>query len=284
MSENARSSPRWAFRRTPRSGWGSDKWPEYSAGIVDEWQPRMRCARDRLPSSPAAARARAARGGRREIGELAALRERALGSVTTSGTGFVVCAVCGLTPSASSICSALPWSAVTRQTPPAACAASTTPAEARVGRLDRRDDGRDRARVADHVRVREVDDREAVAVADLGRRSASATSRGRHLRLVVVARHVARARDEDPRLARPLLSTPPLKKYVTCAYFSVSATCSWRAPCAREHLGERLARRPARANTTGHVEVRRGSASSSSGRRPPRAAAARAGAPGRGGS
>ena len=46
--------------------------------------------------------------------------------VTTSGTAFVVCAVCGLTPSASSICSALPWSAVTRQIPPAACVASTT--------------------------------------------------------------------------------------------------------------------------------------------------------------
>ena len=27
-------------------------------------------------------------------------------------------------------------------------------------------------------------------------------------------------------------STPPLKKYVTCAYFSVSATWSWRAPAA----------------------------------------------------
>ena len=35
-------------------------------------------------------------------------------------------------------------------------------------------------------------------------------------------------------------SSPPLKKYVTCAYFSVSATWSWRAPALREHLGERV--------------------------------------------
>ena len=46
--------------------------------------------------------------------------------VSISGIGLVVCAVWGLTPSGSSICSALLWSAVTRQTPPAACVASTT--------------------------------------------------------------------------------------------------------------------------------------------------------------
>src|SRR2546430_5167015 len=27
-------------------------------------------------------------------------------------------------------------------------------------------------------------------------------------------------------------SRPPLKKYVTCACFSVSAVCSWRTPCS----------------------------------------------------
>src|SRR5262245_60028437 len=46
--------------------------------------------------------------------------------VSTSGTRFVVCAVCGLTPSGSSMCSAFPWSAVTRQTPSSARTHSTT--------------------------------------------------------------------------------------------------------------------------------------------------------------
>ena len=88
-------------------------------------------------------------------------------SVRIKGTRFVVWAVCGLTPSASSICSALPWSAVTRQTPPSAVHRLDDAAEAGVGRLDRLHDRRDHAGVADHVRVREVDDRERVAVADL---------------------------------------------------------------------------------------------------------------------
>src|SRR5262249_36098935 len=51
---------------------------------------------------------------------------RAPGRVTISGTGFVVWAVCGLTPSGSSMTSALPWSAVTRQTPPSSVTRSTT--------------------------------------------------------------------------------------------------------------------------------------------------------------
>ena len=35
-------------------------------------------------------------------------------------------------------------------------------------------------------------------------------------------------------------SRPPLKKYVTCAYFSVSATCSWRIAVLGADLGHRL--------------------------------------------
>jgi hypothetical protein len=43
-----------------------------------------------------------------------------LGSpVMMNGTGFVVCAVCGLPVSGLSICSALPWSAVTSRMYPA---------------------------------------------------------------------------------------------------------------------------------------------------------------------
>ena len=85
-------------------------------------------------------------------------------SVTTSGTGFEVCAVCGLVPSGSSITLAFPWSAVTRHTPPAAWTHSTTRSERVVRRLESGHDRRYRARVPDHVGVREVDDREAVPV------------------------------------------------------------------------------------------------------------------------
>ena len=66
----------------------------------------------------------------------------------------------------------------------------------------RPDRGRDRARVPDHVRVREVDDPEAVVV----RAPVLDERRGRlaraHLRLVVVGRHVARRVHERALLAR----------------------------------------------------------------------------------
>ena len=124
--------------------------------------------------------------------------------MTTSGTGLVVCAVCGLTPSAASNCSAFPWSAVMRQTPPAADTASTTRPRHSSVVSTASIDGRLRAGVPDHVGVREVDHAERVAVADLRAEALGRLAR-RHLGLVVVARDVARARDEDPRLARPLL-------------------------------------------------------------------------------
>ena len=172
MSEKARSSPRWAFRRTPRSGW----WQRQVGGSI---APRSSNGRSRftpcthklppvISDGVSQARAAAGRSGRDRRAHPRPVARTSL-EVTTSGTGFVVWAVCGLTPSGSSIVSALPWSAVTRQTPPAASTAVDDHAEASVRGLDGLDDGRDRARVADHVRVREVDDREAVAVADLGR-------------------------------------------------------------------------------------------------------------------
>ena len=130
-------------------------------------------------------------------------RSCASGSVTTIGTGFVVWAVCGLTPSAASSSSALPWSAVTRQTPPAAVTASTTwPRHASAVSTACR--GGDRARVADHVGVREVDDAERVALPISSQKRVGRLACG-HLGLEVVARHVARARHEHPRLPRPLL-------------------------------------------------------------------------------
>jgi hypothetical protein len=75
--------------------------------------------------------------------------------------------------------------------------------EAFVRRLDRLHRGRNRARVADHVGVREVHDREAVPVllelGDEARRHLA----GGHLRLVVIARDFTRRRDEDSSLATP---------------------------------------------------------------------------------
>ena len=59
-------------------------------------------------------------GGRGDVGEDAAVAELDRPRpVTISGTGFVVWAVFG-EPSGSSMCSALPWSAVTMQAPPLA--------------------------------------------------------------------------------------------------------------------------------------------------------------------
>ena len=57
--------------------------------------------------------------------------------------------------------------------------------------------------------------------------NAAAASGALICRLVVVGRHVARARHELAPLALLGVSSPPPKKYVTCGYFSVSATCSW---------------------------------------------------------
>ena len=68
-----------------------------------------------------------------------------------NGTGFSECAVLG-EPSSSSISSALPWSAVTMQAPPARVDGLDDPAEALVDGLDRLHRRRDHAGVADHVR------------------------------------------------------------------------------------------------------------------------------------
>ena len=51
-------------------------------------------------------------------------------------------------------------------------------------------------------------------------------------------------------------STPPLKKYVTCAYFSVSATWSWRAPAAAS-VSASVHRHLLLAERDRHVEVGR---------------------------
>ncbi len=103
--------------------------------------------------------------GRRDVGEDAACVELdARSTVAISGTGLVVWAVFG-EPSALSMWSALPWSAVIRQAPPRACTAATTRARQPSTVSIAFDRGRDVAGVADHVGVGEVDDPEAEALA-----------------------------------------------------------------------------------------------------------------------
>ena len=98
------------------------------------------------------------------------------GTVTITGTGLSEWAVLGL-PSGSSMWSALPWSAVIRQAPPARVDRLDHLAQARVDGLDRRDRGRDHAGVADHVGVGEVDDPEGRGVLAPGDTNAAVASR-----------------------------------------------------------------------------------------------------------
>ena len=60
--------------------------------------------------------------GRGDVGEDAAVAQPSPSAVTISGTGLSEWAVLG-EPSGSSMLSALPWSAVTRQAPPDSCTA-----------------------------------------------------------------------------------------------------------------------------------------------------------------
>ena len=116
----------------------------------------------------------------------------------------------------------------------------TTLAEARVDGLDRGDRGRDDAGVADHVGVGEVDDPEAEVAVAPGVDERVARLPRAHLGLAGrrSARRAAMARARAPRPA-PGCSSPPPKKYVTCGYFSVSATCSCRPPVAAITFGQR---------------------------------------------
>ena len=109
-SENSRSPSTLRLATAHRASLGASRfWPVISGGGATPSRPSTVGARS--PSLPPS-------------------RSCAPASVTTSGTGFVVCAVCG-EPSGSSICSALPWSAVTSATPPARSTAATiTPSAA----------------------------------------------------------------------------------------------------------------------------------------------------------
>ena len=116
-------------------------------------------------------------------------------------------------PSGSSICSALPWSAVITHAPPADVDGVHHLAQALVDGLRGDDGGRDHAGVADHVGVGEVDHREARMLLGERRVNAVGDSVGAHLRLEVVGGHVALGRDQLAALAgHTERSSPPLKK------------------------------------------------------------------------
>ena len=83
--------------------------------------------------------------GRRDIGQVPswiAARPGRRVRITTTGTGLVVCAVCGPPVSGSFINSQLPWSAVTSSAPPWRLQRLDDAAEAGVHRLHRLDRGR----------------------------------------------------------------------------------------------------------------------------------------------
>ena len=94
--------------------------------------------------------------------------------------------------------------------------------------------------MADHVRVREVDDDEPVAVAvDRFDDAVGNLARG-HLRLVVVARHVARRVDEDPILACERLLAAAVEEVRHVRVLLGLRRVELADAVRRQHLGERV--------------------------------------------
>ena len=153
-----------------------------------------------------------------------------------------------------SISSALPWSAVTIAAPPVSRTASSTSPRQRSTVSTARVAAGMLAGVPDHVGVGEVDDPEPEGRALRSRRAPVPGELRRPPRArssPACGRRSATSRGEGTRQRSSPgygCSSPPLKKYVTCAYFSVSATCSWRSPRVGQHrrdrrLGARLLER-----------------------------------------
>ena len=149
----------------------------------------------------------------------------------------------GLTGFASRIISALPWSAVISTSPPIACMAATTLAEAGIDGFDRLDGRLQDAGVAHHVGVGVVAD-DGVVLAAVDRLDQLVGHlEGAHFRLEVVGGNVGR-RHQDAVFARDRrVSSPPLKKKVTWAYFSVSAMRNWRQAQVGDVFAEAVAMR-----------------------------------------
>ena len=94
--------------------------------------------------------------------------------------------------------------------------------------------------MADHVRVREVDDHEAVAVIVDGSRNAVCDLGRRHLRLVVVARDVSGRVDEDPLLPRERLLAPAVEEVGDVRVLLGLRRVELADAVGREHLGEHV--------------------------------------------
>ena len=168
------------------------------------------------------------------------------------GTRLVVCAVMGLTPSLWTICSALPWSAVIMAMPPIFSVASTTLPTHSSTVSTALTGGLVHAGVAHHVAVGEVEDDHVVVAGEDALDALVGDLIGAHLRLQVVGGHLGGG-DQHPVLAGILtVSTPPLKKKVTWAYFSVSAMRSWVMPRLAQILTQTVFHADAREGD-GHV-------------------------------
>ena len=158
------------------------------------------------------------------------------------------------TNGASTICSQLPWSAVMSADGRARRGLRDAP-EALVDHVDRGDRRRQDAGVADHVGVREVHEHEAEALAGDGVDQAVGDGARAHLRLEVVRRRRLFGDGTRRRSSRANGSSrPPLKKNVTCAYFSVSAVRSCAMPSSAGAAAEDLVGATAAENATGSGE------------------------------
>jgi hypothetical protein len=93
--------------------------------------------------------------------------------------------------------------------------------------------------VADHVRIGEVDDDEAEAAGFDRRGDALGDLLRRHLRLVVVARHVAWRVDEDPLLPRERLLPPAVEEVRDVGVLLGLGGVELADAVLAEHLGER---------------------------------------------
>src|SRR5204863_2005428 len=113
-------------------------------------------------------------------------------------------------------------------------------AQSAVRRLDRLDYRGDHAAVPDHVRVREIDDRKAVAVVLELFTKALRDFEGGHSGLFVVGADLARARDEDPRLAGPLVLTAAVEEVGDVRVFLGLGRVELPDVVLGEHLRQRL--------------------------------------------
>ena len=173
-----------------------------------------------------------------------------------SGTGLGVCAVCGSPVTGSRISSQLPWSAVMASTrSPRAQASAELPEAARPPpappssprRASRcgppcpgwRSSPAAKSYFPESMRLHQLG-------GHLAARSSPASGRRSSRRA-----GWARGTRSSPGKTT---SRPPLKKKVTCAYFSVSAVRNWRQPLLGQHLGEDLLRLLRRE---GHRQVER---------------------------